>query len=136
MATERRLAYADSSALVKLIVDEPESLALDSYLEAMPTTLVTSRVALVEVVRAARIANPAAEVEQRAGALVESCVLVDPAPPLLARAARLATRRVRALDAIHLASAELVEPDEMLVYDARLAEAAAAAGLPVAAPGR
>lgn len=134
MATEPRLAYADSSALVKLIVDEPESTALDAYLAETPTMLATSRIALVEVVRAARVANPAAELEQQARALVESCVLVDPAPPLLERAASLATRRVRALDAIHLASAEHVEPDEMLVYDVRMATAAAEAGFAVVAP--
>lgn len=135
MATEPRIAYADASALVKLIVEEPESTALDAYLEEATTTLVTSRVAIVEVVRAARIANPSVAVEQQARTVVESCVLVDPTPPLLDRAASLTTLRVRALDAIHLATAEDVHSDEVLVYDARLAEAATAAGLRVLQPG-
>jgi predicted nucleic acid-binding protein len=42
---------------------------------------------------------------------------------------------VRALDAIHLASALRVGAREMLVYDRRLAEAASAAGLQVLSPG-
>jgi hypothetical protein len=43
---------------------------------------------------------------------------------------------VRTLDAVHLASAETTEPDEMLVYDVRLAAAARALGLAVSAPGQ
>jgi len=47
----------------------------------------------------------------------------------------LVSAGVRTLDAIHLASALIVDAREMLVYDLRLGEAAAAAGLVIASPG-
>jgi uncharacterized protein len=55
---------------------------------------------------------------------------------LLRSAAALASLTVRTLDAIHLASAQRIGADEVLVYDARLREAAASAQLATAAPGR
>jgi predicted nucleic acid-binding protein len=54
---------------------------------------------------------------------------------ILARAAELATRELRALDAIHLASVEYIEPAALVAYDRRLLEAAARAGFRTASPG-
>lgn len=129
-----RLAYADSSALLKLVVDEPESEALERYLEAGQTPLISSRIAVVEVTRTAKLANPA--LREAAEALIGTCQLVDVGAAILERAAELASARLRTLDAIHLATALDVEPDEMIVYDGRLAEAAVAAGLRTMSPGR
>jgi predicted nucleic acid-binding protein len=42
---------------------------------------------------------------------------------------------VRTLDAIHLASALLIDADELIAYDRRLAAAAAERGMVVASPG-
>jgi predicted nucleic acid-binding protein len=67
--------------------------------------------------------------------LLASCLLVDVGDGLLRAAARLTSRQVRALDAVHLASAQRVDPDAMLVYDRRLRNAARAAGFLVAHPG-
>ena len=50
-------------------------------------------------------------------------------------AAGIASKSLRPLDAIHLATALAVAPDVMLVYDRRLGAAAAAAGISVDAPG-
>ena len=130
---ERRLVYADSSALVKLVIEEPESAPLERYLEDGPL-LVTSRVALVEVLRATAIANPAPEVRDEAERLLASCMLVDVTDVLLRAAASLASAAVRTLDAIHLASALRVEADELVAYDRRLLAAAAARGLVVSSP--
>jgi predicted nucleic acid-binding protein len=126
---ETRLLYADSSALVKLVVSEPESAALRAYLEAAPYALVTSRLALVEVVRAVGIASPGPNGQSRAEQLLESCLLVDVSPELLRAASRLASREVRTIDAIHLASAQRVGADEVLAYDRRLTAPARRAGL-------
>jgi predicted nucleic acid-binding protein len=56
---------------------------------------------------------------------------------ITARAAALAPPALRTLDAIHLASAMELGADleAFVTYDRRLAEAAAAAGLPVTSPG-
>ncbi len=97
--------------------------------------LATSRIALVEVSRATRLANPAPAVKEEAERLLESCMLVGVSDGLLRRAAELESGSVRTLDAIHLASALLVEADELVGYDRRLAAAAAEHGLEVTSPG-
>ena len=133
-STEGKVLYVDSSALVKLVISEAESEALAEHVSD-DAVLATSRIAIVEVPRAASVANPSAEARTEAQRVVESCLLVDVTDRLLRRAARHTSATVRTLDAIHLASAEHVEPDEMIVYDRRLREAAVHIGLPVAHPG-
>lgn len=131
MASELRL-YADSSALVKLVLTEPESPALGTYIE--DHRLVTSEVALVEVVRAERVADPPASPIMSAISLFDRIELVAVTRDLLRRAAELTSERLRSLDAIHLATALEVDPDEVVAYDRRLLEAAEAAGLRTSSP--
>lgn len=119
---------------MKLIVEEPESAALERHLEGGPL-LATSRIALVEVLRATALANPAPQVRSEAERLLSSCMLVEVGDAVLRSAAGLASATVRTLDAIHLASALRVEPDELLAYDRRLLEAAAEHGLVASSPG-
>jgi predicted nucleic acid-binding protein len=120
---------------VKLVIEEPESRSLDRHLAHRPE-LATSRIALVEVLRATAIANPAPEVRAETKRLLSSCMLVDLGEEILRNAAELASASIRTLDAIHLASALRIEADEVLVYDRRLAAAADGLGLSVASPGR
>jgi predicted nucleic acid-binding protein len=119
--------------LVKLVIEEPESTALELHL-SQGQVLATSRLALVEVPRATAIANPSSEVRRETAAALASCMLVDITDALLRRASELASATVRTLDAIHLASALRIGADELLAYDRRLAEAAAEVGLAVASP--
>lgn len=129
-----RVLYLDSSALVKLVVDEPQSVALTRELRDEPT-VVSSALARVEVPRAVRIQTQGdADAEAEAHALVDSCRLVALRDPVLDEAAALASADLRTLDAIHLASARQVAPESVVTYDQRLAEAAIAARLPVLAP--
>lgn len=130
-----RLVYADSSALVKLVIEEPESAALSAYLATSAPTLATSRIARVEVTRAVSLACPGPEARAEAERLLDSCLFVEASDALLREAAALASREVRTLDAIHLASALRVDADELLAYDERLGRAAVDAGLAVARPG-
>lgn len=127
-----RLVYADSSALVKLVIAEGESSALDRELSQVPTTLVVSRIAVVEVTRAVRLANP--EQLPESERLMESCSLITVSEPILGLAKVVSSLRVRTLDAIHLATALHVAADTMAVYDEHLAEAAQAAGMRILAP--
>jgi len=119
---------------VKLVVEEPESAALERHLEGTPL-LVTSRIALVEVLRATALANPAPEVRREAERLLSACMLVEVGDGILRTAAAPASATLRTLDAIHLASALRVEPDELVAYDRRLLDAAAERGLAVSSPG-
>ena len=120
---------------MKLVIEERESEALARHLER-GQLLATSRLALVEVTRAAAIANPADEVRRESQRLLASCMLVDVTDFVLRAASALASSSVRTLEAIHLASALLIEADELVAYDRRLAAAAAEQGLPVSRPAR
>ena len=130
-----RVVYADSSALVKLVLDEPESDDLEAYVEATGAQLGTSRLAVVEVARALRVGNASLEAQTKAADLLEESVLVDVGEPLLQAAAAIASRELRTLDAIHLATIEFIDPDEVLVYDRRLRESVREAGFTTVSPG-
>jgi uncharacterized protein len=118
---------------VKLVIEEPESVALQRHLEGDPV-LATSQIAIVEVSRAITLANPSEEVRSEVDALLASCMLVAVTAQLLRNARNLASAAVRTLDAIHLASALRIEADELLAYDRRLLTAAREPGLAVASP--
>jgi uncharacterized protein len=119
---------------VKLIIEEPESAALARHL-AEGQQLATSRIARVEVPRATGLANPAREVREETERLLASCVLIDVNDDLVRAASSLASASIRTLDAIHLASALRVAPDELVAYDRRLLQAAGDRGLAVSSPG-
>jgi predicted nucleic acid-binding protein len=123
----------DSSALVKLVVAEPESDPLRRALGDDPDQ-VASAIAEVEVVRAVRRAAPG--LVPRAQRVVAQLSVVEVTGPIRARAASLDPSALRSLDALHLATALEIqdELDAVVTYDARLAAAAAAAGLAVLAP--
>lgn len=127
--------YADASALVKLVVAEPETPALVSFLERRDPPLASSSLALVEVLRAVRVAGQGGEGARRAREELDATDVVEVDRALLEAAVGWTSAHVRSLDAIHLASALRVGAREMLVYDRRLADAAAAAGLEVLSPG-
>jgi uncharacterized protein len=128
-----RAVYLDSSALVKLVVPEPESQALRTELRRWDR-FVSSSVVRVEAVRAC------ARVDERARSVAEAAVraldLLAVDDELLEAAARVEPASLRSLDAIHVASATLVADalGAVLVYDERLSAAMEAVGLPVAAP--
>ena len=116
------------------MIEEPESADLERYLgsDAVPAV---SRLAIVEVPRAARIANASQELQGEVRRLLDSCLLVDVSDGVLRRAAGLTSRAVRTLDAIHLATALYIDADELVAYDRRLLEAAEAQGVRAVAPG-
>jgi predicted nucleic acid-binding protein len=134
VATE--LAYLDSSALVRLVVEEQETEALDRRLAAGgPSALASSSLALLEVARAVRIRSDTIEATAAWHDLSSAVRLIDVDRGLLHRAAALASGRVRSLDAVHLASALRIEPDVVITYDARMADAARRLALRVEQPG-
>lgn len=126
--------YADASALVKLLVSEPESAALA---RAIPTDaqVVSSALSVVELARAVRVADLDDDVEPETDALLAGCTLVDIDSVVLSMASGLASRTLKSLEAVHLATAICVAPDLVLVYDRQLARAVRQAGLRVEAPG-
>lgn len=129
-------AYLDSSAFVKLFVDERESDAFARELSRWPR-LVTSELLPVEVMRVAQRQPQPAEAFQLASELLRGVGLRPLRRAILRRAARLAPGALGTLDALHLATAlDLgARPAAFFTYDRRLAAAATRAGLPVLAPG-
>jgi predicted nucleic acid-binding protein len=127
--------YLDSSALVKLVIDEQESIDLAEYL-AGGAARFSSALARVEVVRALRAQG--SEVVTYARAVIRGIDLIAVDDAVLDRAAELDPRVLRSLDAIHLASALSLEGRlrTIVTYDERMLRAAEALALPIASPGR
>ena len=127
------LVYADTSALVKLMVVEPESDALARFASEVDI-LLTSRITQVEIGRASL--RSTLETNDVVAGILSQLVFRELTIDVCAAAARLNPPELRALDAVHLATAlELSsEVDAFLTYDTRLAAAARAHGLSVATP--
>jgi predicted nucleic acid-binding protein len=128
--------YLDSSAIVKLVVEEPETSALAVALERWPDRVSTA-LARVEVHRALRRTGQPKSARAKADAVLDSLVLIRLDDAVLSRAAAFSDANVRSLDAIHLAAALTMgdDPDALITYDARLAGLAEQEGLTVLHPG-
>jgi predicted nucleic acid-binding protein len=127
------MVYLDSSALVKLVVLEPESRALRAYLRREPER-VSCALVRTEVLRAVRPIGPAAVAVARR--LLQRLDLIRLDDALLDAAGMIEPMGLRSLDAVHLAAAHLVAPAlrAIITYDRRMGEAATALGFGVAAP--
>ena len=129
-----RQRYLDASAIVKLVVREPESEALERWLGDGGHEVISCALVRTEVVRAASPCG--AEAVLRARRLLDRLDLIIIDDELLDLAGEL-VGPVRSLDAMHVAAAlELGDELEAFVtYDRQMARAAESLGLPVAAPG-
>lgn len=122
--------YLDASAITKLVVDEPESAALERVVAGK--ALATSRVAVVEVTKAVARADPGAD----PWGVLSRLAFVELDADLARLAGATGGPALRALDAVHVASALRLVPEivAFVTYDDRQAEAARAAGFDVVAP--
>ncbi len=131
------MIYLDSSAVVKLLLQEAESDELESWLTLSRANapVVSSALTRVEVLRACRRVDQALLPPSRD--LLRGIDLVPMDTAIVETAAELTPAVLRSLDALHLATAiELgAALDAFVAYDARLAVAARDAGLMVVQPG-
>lgn len=134
------MIYLDSAAIVKLVHSEPESGELDAWLiERIGVPRVTSDLAEVEVPRAINRCAP--DRQQQVPVVMSTIVRIHISESVRTLAASYKDPALRSLDAIHLATAQMLanragEPIATFVsYDKRLLIVARAAGLPVASPG-
>jgi predicted nucleic acid-binding protein len=125
--------YLDSSAIVKLAVREPESLALRRYLRRRQP-LVSSALARTEVLRALLAAGD--EAMARGRAVLQRIDLVRVNDRILNAAGVLPPSDLRSLDAIHLATAQELggELRALVTYDDRMAAAAKQLGYRIVQP--
>ena len=128
------MVYLDASALVKLVVAEPESGALRRYLQGEPLR-VSCALVRVEVPRAVRGQGGAAL--RRARRLLQRLDLIQLDDDLLEAAALIDPTVLRSLDAIHLAAAQTLSDKltALVTYDERMGAAATRLGLAVETPG-
>jgi len=127
--------YLDTSALVKLVVDEPESEALAGFLDTHPdAVLCTSIVGEVELRRAA--ARHSAAAERVALTILAQLGVLPLSREISWAASSLRPTGLRTLDAIHVATAASLGSDltALVGYDLRVLDAAAAMDLAVASP--
>ena len=131
------ICYLDTSAAMKLLVEESESEALAGHLmtplgPAAERVLVAAWLLHTELHCAAN-RHPADIDLESVGTVLETVSLIDVTRGDLLTAGAL-PGRLRSNDAVHLAVALRVGADQMLTYDADLAEASAGAGLTVVQP--
>jgi predicted nucleic acid-binding protein len=129
------IIYVDTSAAMKLVVEEAESAALADFLETArqgPDRLVASLLLHTELHCAAN-RRPENIRHETVADVLSAMALVDLESGDLTTAPLL-PGRLRSADAIHLATALRVDARAMAVYDAELATAARTAGLRVLSP--
>ena len=127
--------YLDSSAFVKLVVEEPESAAVRTFLASHDARRVSSALLRAESLRAVRRLGPDALATVREGLRRVDLIGID--DRILDAAGTLQPGVLRTLDAIHLATALAVGDDlaAIVTYDERMIDAARLNGLPTASPG-
>lgn len=125
--------YLDSSAIVKLVVEEPQSRALGRYLRRR-RPLMSSALARTEVLRALLMEGEPGLT--RARAVLSRIDMVRLNDRVLAAAGTLLPADLRSLDAIHLATAQLLGGDlgKVVTYDERMIEAAQQLGIETTSP--
>jgi predicted nucleic acid-binding protein len=126
--------YLDSSALLKFVIQEAESEVLRAWLDGRSEPAVSSELAKVEVILAARRVLPGALPVARA---VIAAIDLLPLSGAVVDLAAGTEQQLRSCDALHLASAVLLgdELTDFVTYDHRLATAARTARLHVSSPG-
>ena len=134
------LFYADSSALVKLVREEPETAALRTFIT--DADIVSCDLVLTELPRAIRRAAshdpdlPLERLIDQAAEILDAVGLVALGRPILLAAGAFAEPALGTLDAIHVAAAIDASPlDAFVSYDERQSAAARLAGLRTVHPG-
>ena len=137
---QQGVVYIDTSALVKLVVREAESDALEQTLAELGE-LATSAITSIELARAvARARADATAVvadDYTILALLAALAEIPLDVEVRSAAASLTPIELRTLDAIHLASALTLGADlaAVLAYDKRMQDAARSRTISVLAPG-
>jgi predicted nucleic acid-binding protein len=132
--------YVDRSALIKRAVAERESEAVEEALEQhveAQDALVSSTLAWIEIGRALRARLDREDhdvvteaIDDALSGIAERPITAD----VVSLARRIEPNVLRSLDAIHLATAVLLDADTVMTYDDRLAGVARHNGLTVSAP--
>lgn len=127
------ISYLDTSAAMKLLVEEAESAALTTYLQAGDDLEIVASWLLHTELHCAANRHPDDIDVTAVGVVLDTIALVDLTRGDLLTAGAL-PGRLRSHDAVHLAVALRVGVDEMITYDSELASAADSSGMAVVHP--
>lgn len=131
--------YLDGSALLKRVISEAESAALVDALDTWASSddvLASSSLTWIEVTRALQARLEGTEMDATLSDDALSGIAEQPmSSEVVSLARRIRPSVLRTLDAIHLASALLLDADMVVAYDKRLIDACHANSLNVATPG-
>jgi len=124
----------DSSAIVKLIVDEPKSQSFSAWLKNCKDDLYVSELAHTEVARA--INRVDASLHGQLKTVIERFGTIRVSSQILTIASVLSPTNLRTLDAIHIASCLILGDDltGFVTYDSTQTAAASHNGIAVIAP--
>lgn len=135
--------YLDSSAMAKVLLDEPESANLSAYLAEIDTPGNDLGISILGVVEVRRVLLRARVPGRDITELMEG-VAAHPLNRAIAMAASTYanslrddagnTKILRSSDAVHIATAVIEEFDVMVAYDMRLADYARQLGIAVISP--
>jgi predicted nucleic acid-binding protein len=129
------MIYLDTSALVKLVVQEAETAALQGWMKSQEgKTFFASQLVRIELVRTVARATPSRV--ERARDVLRGLTLLKIDDEIVETAESLSPAVLRSLDAIHLATAISLRTNvsAFVTYDVRLAKAAKPLGLKVYSP--
>ena len=129
------LYYADTSAVIRLLVEESHSKAFAAFYDAhADAEWASSALLRIELTRAVSRAMPTLLPDARDLLLAFSFVAID--DDIVEAAMNEPDRGLRSRDAIHLATARILgeDLDAIVSYDDRLLKAATDAGLETASP--
>jgi uncharacterized protein len=127
--------YADTSAVLKLLVEETDSIAFAALYDSSPDAQwVSSALLRIEMTRA--VARVAPALLPKTKDLLRAFAYIAIDDDVIDAAMNEPDRRLRSLDAIHLATARMLGPDidAVVTYDDRLSDAARNAGLEIISP--
>ena len=137
MADPTGVLYADTSALVKLAIEEPETQALRIELnrwDAVATSVITE-IELARAVARARERGTTTLDDVAVWTITAALLELELTAEIRRAAAALQPTTVRSLDAIHVATAALgADLAGLLTYDVRMQQAGSDLGLTVLAP--
>ncbi|MEP6478215.1 MAG: type II toxin-antitoxin system VapC family toxin [Rhodoglobus sp.] len=132
--------YMDSSALAKRSLDEPESARLEEAIERLAqegNALLSSALTWIELTRTLRSRledEPPAEVAELVDAALTGVLEYPIDEQVVGLARRIGPSTLRSLDAIHLATATLLDVDLVCAYDKRLLQSASELGFRTISP--
>ena len=126
--------YLDTSAALKLLIEEPESDALASTIDQAQPDLVACWLLDTEMRRAAQSESALALTQEMVSGLLDGVGLYEVPPSLFREAGLLPGEGLRSPDALHLAAAIRIGVDHVVTYDTRMGRSARLFGLSILSP--